>query len=47
MNMCNLLEDLGGGSNFRINLDDEVIRGLTAVYQGRKAYQLDTACTQS
>lgn len=36
MNMCNLLEDLGGGSNFRVNMDDEVIRGLVAVYQGRK-----------
>ncbi|KAL8433883.1 hypothetical protein ACSSS7_003544 [Eimeria intestinalis] len=36
MNVCNLLEDLGGGSNFRINMDDEVIRGLVAVHQGRK-----------
>ncbi|OEH73565.1 putative transhydrogenase [Cyclospora cayetanensis] len=35
MNICNLLEDLGGGSNFRINMDDEVIKGLVAVYQGR------------
>ncbi|CDI74263.1 transhydrogenase, putative [Eimeria praecox] len=34
MNICNLLEDLGGGSNFRVNMDDEVIRGLVAVYQG-------------
>lgn len=39
MNMCNLLEDLGGGSNFRINMDDEVIRGLTAVHQGRVVWQ--------
>lgn len=38
MNICNLLEDLGGGSNFRINMDDEVIRGLVAVHQGRKWY---------
>ncbi|CDJ43479.1 transhydrogenase, putative [Eimeria tenella] len=39
MNICNLLEDLGGGSNFRINMDDEVIRGLVAVYQGRNVWQ--------
>ncbi|CDJ61620.1 transhydrogenase, putative [Eimeria maxima] len=39
MNMCNLLEDLGGGSNFRVNMDDEVIRGLVAVYQGRNVWQ--------
>ncbi|KAL8271032.1 hypothetical protein Esti_005017 [Eimeria stiedai] len=39
MNVCNLLEDLGGGSNFRINMDDEVIRGLVAVYQGRNVWQ--------
>ncbi|XP_026194264.1 NAD(P) transhydrogenase, mitochondrial [Cyclospora cayetanensis] len=39
MNICNLLEDLGGGSNFRINMDDEVIKGLVAVYQGRSVWQ--------
>ncbi|CDJ29108.1 transhydrogenase, putative [Eimeria mitis] len=39
MNICNLLEDLGGGSNFRVNMDDEVIRGLVAVYQGRNVWQ--------
>lgn len=40
MNMCHLLEELGGGSNFRINMDDEVIRGLVAVHRGRKGRML-------
>ncbi|PFH36273.1 transhydrogenase [Besnoitia besnoiti] len=38
MNMSNLLEELGGGDNFRIDLDDEVTKALCCVHEGRVAW---------
>jgi NAD(P) transhydrogenase subunit alpha len=34
MNLVNLLTDMGGGANWRVNLDDEVVRGATVVNAG-------------
>ncbi|ESS29719.1 transhydrogenase [Toxoplasma gondii VEG] len=38
MNMSNLLEELGGGENFRIDLTNEVIKGLCCVHEGRVSW---------
>jgi NAD(P) transhydrogenase subunit alpha len=34
MNLVNLLTDMGGGANWRVNLEDEVVRGATVLNQG-------------
>ncbi len=33
-NLCHLLNDMGGGENFGVNLDDEVVRGALVTYEG-------------
>ncbi|MFO0617878.1 MAG: Re/Si-specific NAD(P)(+) transhydrogenase subunit alpha [Polyangiaceae bacterium] len=33
-NLCHMLADMGGGKNFHVDLDDEVIRGSLVVHQG-------------
>lgn len=33
-NLCHLLEDMGGANNFKINLEDEVVRGALVVHAG-------------
>ena len=33
-NLCHMLADMGGGKNFHIDLDDEVIRGSLVVHEG-------------
>lgn len=33
--LVNLLEEMGGGTNFHIDLEDEVVRGATVLHQGR------------
>jgi H+-translocating NAD(P) transhydrogenase subunit alpha len=33
-NLCHLLEDMGGGSEFHVDLEDEVVRGALITYQG-------------
>jgi NAD(P) transhydrogenase subunit alpha len=33
-NLCHLLSDMGGGSNYRVNLEDEVVRGALVVHEG-------------
>jgi NAD(P) transhydrogenase subunit alpha len=37
-NLCNLLEEMGGASNFQVNLEDEVIRGALVVHAGEITY---------
>ncbi|OUL35980.1 NAD(P) transhydrogenase subunit alpha [Nostoc sp. T09] len=37
-NLCHLLEDMGGASNFQINLEDEVIRSALVVHAGEITY---------
>jgi NAD(P) transhydrogenase subunit alpha len=34
MNLVNLLTDMGGGANWRVNLEDEVVRGATVLNRG-------------
>ncbi|HIK43274.1 MAG TPA: Re/Si-specific NAD(P)(+) transhydrogenase subunit alpha [Leptolyngbyaceae cyanobacterium M65_K2018_010] len=34
-NLYHLLSDLGGSQHFEVNLEDEVIRGTTVIYQGQ------------
>jgi NAD(P) transhydrogenase subunit alpha len=34
-NIAHLLDDLGGAKEFRIDLDDEVVRGATVVHRGK------------
>jgi H+-translocating NAD(P) transhydrogenase subunit alpha len=33
-NLCHLLSDMGGGQAFRVNLEDEVVRGALVLYEG-------------
>jgi H+-translocating NAD(P) transhydrogenase subunit alpha len=33
-NLCHLLQDMGGGNNFHINLDDDVVRGALVLHAG-------------
>ncbi len=33
-NLCHLLEEMGGASNYKVNLEDEVIRGMLVVHDG-------------
>ncbi|BAZ38636.1 NAD(P) transhydrogenase subunit alpha [Calothrix sp. NIES-4101] len=33
-NLCHLLQEMGGGNNFHINLDDDVIRGALVLHAG-------------
>jgi H+-translocating NAD(P) transhydrogenase subunit alpha len=34
-NLCHLLSDVGGGKNWRINLEDEVVRGALVAHEGK------------
>lgn len=34
-NLCHLLSDVGGAKNWRINLDDEVVRGALVAHEGK------------
>jgi NAD(P) transhydrogenase subunit alpha len=34
MNLVNLLTDMGGGANWKVNLEDEVVRGATVIHAG-------------
>jgi NAD(P) transhydrogenase subunit alpha len=34
-NLCHLLNDLGGGKNWHIDLDDEVVRGALVLHDGK------------
>jgi NAD(P) transhydrogenase subunit alpha len=33
-NLCHLLSDMGGGKEFRVNQEDEVVRGALVLHQG-------------
>jgi H+-translocating NAD(P) transhydrogenase subunit alpha len=33
-NLCHLLSDMGGGKGFRVNLEDEVVRGALVIHEG-------------
>jgi H+-translocating NAD(P) transhydrogenase subunit alpha len=33
-NLCHLLQEMGGGNNFHINLDDDVVRGALVLHAG-------------
>jgi NAD(P) transhydrogenase subunit alpha len=33
-NLCHLLSDMGGGKSFRVNLEDEVVRGALVIHDG-------------
>jgi NAD(P) transhydrogenase subunit alpha len=33
-NLCHLLSDMGGGQAFRVNLEDEVVRGALVLFEG-------------
>jgi NAD(P) transhydrogenase subunit alpha len=33
-NLCHLLSDMGGGTSFRVNLEDEVVRGALVLHDG-------------
>jgi H+-translocating NAD(P) transhydrogenase subunit alpha len=33
-NLCHLLSDMGGGKGFRVNLEDEVVRGALVLHDG-------------
>lgn len=46
MNMANLLDELGGGENFQINLKNEVIKGLCCVHEGGEPLTQGTACSR-
>jgi NAD(P) transhydrogenase subunit alpha len=37
-NLCHLLEDMGGAADYRIDLEDEVVRGALVVHNGAIAY---------
>lgn len=37
-NLCYLLEDMGGAENYKIDLDDEVIRGALVLHNGEITY---------
>jgi NAD(P) transhydrogenase subunit alpha len=37
-NLCYLLEDMGGAENYKVDLDDEVIRGALVLHQGEITY---------
>jgi NAD(P) transhydrogenase subunit alpha len=34
-NLCHLLSDMGGGKAWRVNLEDEVVRGALVVHEGK------------
>ncbi|HEY9846897.1 MAG TPA: Re/Si-specific NAD(P)(+) transhydrogenase subunit alpha [Candidatus Caenarcaniphilales bacterium] len=34
-NLCHLLEDMGGGENFKVDLEDEVVRGALVLHEGK------------
>lgn len=37
-NLCHLLKDMGGSENFKVNLDDEVVRGALVLHHGAITY---------
>ncbi|HEY9698996.1 MAG TPA: Re/Si-specific NAD(P)(+) transhydrogenase subunit alpha [Trichocoleus sp.] len=37
-NLCHLLSDMGGSSDFKVDLEDEVIRGALVLHQGKVTY---------
>ncbi len=37
-NLCYLLEDMGGGSDYKVDLEDEVIRGALVLHKGEITY---------
>jgi len=37
-NLCYLLEDMGGGSDYKVDLEDEVIRGALVLHNGEITY---------
>lgn len=37
-NLCYLLEDMGGGENYTVNLEDEVVRGALVLLNGEITY---------
>lgn len=37
-NLCYLLEDMGGGENYHIDLEDEVVRGALVLHNGEITY---------
>ncbi|HBE17281.1 MAG TPA: Re/Si-specific NAD(P)(+) transhydrogenase subunit alpha [Cyanobacteria bacterium UBA11149] len=34
-NLCHLLKDMGGGENYTVNLEDEVVRGALILHEGK------------